>query len=149
MVNALLELVEFEWTIIARGRQTEAVVDEVLLPALVAVPHAVDLGNGGVAFINEEEKVAGEVVEKGGRGLAGETAAEVAGVVLDAVAVAHGLDHLEIEAGALVDALGLDHAAFGFKLGDPFIELFEDGVDGLSLALGLDYIVALGVDGQA
>jgi hypothetical protein len=45
----------------------------------------------------------------------------VAGVVLDAVAVAHGLDHLEIEAGALVDALGLDHAAFGLKLWDPLV----------------------------
>jgi hypothetical protein len=73
----------------------------------------------------------------------------VARVVLDAVAVAHGLDHLEIEAGALMDALGLDHAAFGFKLRDPLVELLDDGVDGAGLALGLDDVVALGIDGQA
>jgi hypothetical protein len=148
-VDAVFELFEFEGAIVARGRQAEAVVDEVLLAALVAVPHAVDLGNGGVALVDEEQEVAGEVVEEGGRGLAGQTAAEVARVVLDAVAVAHGLDHLEVEAGALIDALGLDHAAFGFKLGNPLVELFEDGVDGLGLALGLDDVVALGIDGQA
>ncbi len=64
----------------------------------------------------KSEEVAGEVVEQGGRGLAGEAAGEVARVVLDAVAVADGLDHLEVEAGALVDALRLDHAAFVFEL---------------------------------
>jgi hypothetical protein len=76
----------------------------------------VHLRNGGVALVDKEQKVAREVVEQRGRRLAGQAAGEVARVVLDAVAVAHGLDHLEIEAGALVNALRLDHAAFGFKL---------------------------------
>jgi hypothetical protein len=53
------------------GGETEAVVDEVLLAALVAEPHAVDLGDGGVAFVDEEQEVAGEVVEQGGRGSPG------------------------------------------------------------------------------
>ena len=52
-------------------------------------------------------------------GFAGEAAGEVAGVVFDAVAVADGLDHLEVEAGALVDALRFDEAAFLFELGFP------------------------------
>ena len=133
LVDAVLELLEFERAVVHGGGQAEAVVDEILLAAAVAVPHAVDLGDGGVALVDEEEEVAGEVVEQGGRRLAGQAAGEVARVVLDAVAVAHGLDHFEIEAGALVDALGLDHAAFGFELGDPLVELGEDGVDGRRL----------------
>ena len=131
LVDAGLELLELEGAVVHGGGQAEAVVDEVLLAAAVAVPHAVDLGNGGVGLVDEEEEVAGEVVEQRGRGLAGQAAGEVARVVLDAVAVAHGLDHFEVEAGALVDALGLDHAAFGFELGDPLVELVEDGVDGV------------------
>ena len=93
--------------------------------------------------------VAGEVVEEGGWGFAGEAAGEVAGVVFDAVAVAYGLDHLEVEAGALVDALGFDEAAFFFELGLPLEELGEDGFDGGVFALGLDDVVGLGVDGEA
>ena len=116
-----------------RRGQAEAVVDEILLAAAIAEPHAVDLRNGGVAFVDEEQEVAREVVEERGRRLAGQAAGEVARVVLDAVAVAHGLDHFEIEAGALMDALGLDHAAFGFELGDPLVELGNDGVDGLRI----------------
>ena len=73
----------------------------------------------------------------------------MAGVVFDAVAEADGLDHLEVEAGALVDALGLDEAAFLFELGFPVGELGEDVVDGLVFAVGRDDVVGLGVDGEA
>ena len=113
------------------------------------MPHAVELGDGDVGLVDEEEEVAGEVVEEGGWGLAGETAGEVAGVVLDAVAVAYGFDHLEVEAGALVDALGFDEAAFFFELGLPLEEFGEDGFGGGVFAFGLDYVVGLWVDGEA
>ncbi len=117
--TAGLELFEVERAVVEGGGQAEAVVDEVLLAAAVAVPHAVDLRNGDVGLVDEEQEVAREVVEQRGRRLAGQTAGEVARVVLDAVAVADGLDHFEIEAGALVDALRLDHAAFCFELRPP------------------------------
>ena len=149
LVDAVLELLELERAIVARRGQAETVVDEVLLAALVAVPHAVHLRNGGVALVDKEEEIAREIVEQRGRSLAGQAAREVARVVLDAVAVAHGLDHFEIEAGALVNALRLDHAALGFKLGNPFVQLGDDGVDGRGLALRLDHVMALGIDGQA
>ena len=128
LAGAGLELFEAEGAVVHGGGQAEAVVDEVLFAAAVAVPHAVELRDGDVGLVDEEEVVAGEVVEECGRGLAGETAGEVAGVVLDAVAVAYGLDHLEVETGALVDALGFDEAAFCFELGPPLDDLGEDGV---------------------
>ena len=107
-----------------------------------------ELRDGDVGLVDEEEVVLGEVVEERGRGLAGETTGEVAGVVFDAVAVAYGFDHLEVEAGALVDALGLDETALGFEVFFPPLHLFEDGGDGGGFALGLDDVVGLGVDGE-
>ena len=148
-MDAVLELVEFERAVVAGRGQAEAVVDEILFAALVAVPHAVNLRNGGVALVDKEQEVAREIVEQRGRSFAGQAAGEMARVVLDAVTVAHGLDHFQVVARALVDALRLDHAAFGFKLRNPLVELLDDGVYGFGLALRLDYIVALGVDRQA
>ena len=58
-------------------------------------------------------------------------------------------DHLEVETGALVDALGLDEPAFVLELGFPVGELGDDGVDGAGLAVGRNDVVRLGVDGQA
>jgi hypothetical protein len=101
----------------------------------VAVPHAVELRDGDVGLVDEEEVVAGEVVEQGGRGFAGEAAGEVAGVVLDAVAVADGLDHFEVEAGALVDALRLDKAAL-FRALSPTTRARRGWIDGGFLRSG-------------
>ena len=113
------------------------------------MPHAVELRDGDVGLVDEDEEVAGEVVEQRGRGLAGHAAGEVARVVFDAVAVADGLDHLQVEAGALVYALRLDDPAFFFELGFPVGELGEDVVDGGVLAVGRDDVVGFGIDGEA
>jgi hypothetical protein len=42
-------------------------------------------------------------------------ARQVAGVVLDALAEAQLVEHFEVEAGALLDALRLDQLAFSWK----------------------------------
>ena len=149
LAGAGFELFEAEGAVVHGAGEAEAVVDEVLFAAAVAVPHAVELRDGDVGLVDEEEVVLGEVVEECGWGFAGETAGEVAGVVFDAVAVAYGLDHLEVEAGALVDALGFDEAALGFEFFFPPLHLFEDGGDGGGFALGLDDVVGLWVDGEA
>ena len=119
-----------------------------MLAAAVAVPHAVELRDGDVRLVEEDEEVAGEVVEERGWGFAGEASAEVARVVFDAVAEADGLNHLEVVPRPLMNALRLDQAAFFFELGFPFDELVDDGVDGGHLAFGLNDVVGLGVDGQ-
>ena len=84
-----------------------------------------------------------------GGGFAGKAAGEVARVVLDAVAVAHGLDHFEVEAGALVHALGLDHAAFGLEIATHSLSSATMESMACGLALGLHDIVALRIDRQA
>ena len=62
-------------------------------------------------LVDEQQEVLGEIIQQGRRRLARRPAGEVPGVVLDAVAVAHLLDHLQVEAGALLQALGLQEFA--------------------------------------
>src|SRR5580704_2811109 len=107
------------------------------------------LRNRLVRFVHEEQVVARHVVQQRRRRLARQAAGEVPRVVLDAVAVTHLLDHLEIETRTLMHSLRLDDAALLFELALPPGQLFEDRRDGCALALRLHHIVRLGVDGQA
>ncbi len=50
-----------------------------------------------MTFVDEEESVAREVIEKGRRRLADRAAVEKTGVVFDPLAVAHLLDHFDVE----------------------------------------------------
>ena len=113
------------------------------------MPHAVQLRDGDVRLVDEEEEVLGEVVEQRWRRFAGKTAGEVARVVLDAVAVTDGLDHLEVETGSLVNALRLDETALRLELLFPPFHLGDDGFGCGLLALGLNDIMRLRVDGKA
>ena len=111
--------------------------------------HAAHLGDGLVALVAHQQEVVGEVVEEGRRRLPRGAAGEVARVVLDAVAVADLLQHLEVEAGALLQALALQQLALGLQHGEALGELGPDPLDGrLQPVLGGD-VVGLGVDGDA
>ena len=101
---------EFERSVVAGGRQAEAVVHEVLLARCVAFVHAADLGDGNVAFVDEHDGVVGQVVHQRGRRFAFFFTGEVAGIVFDAFAEAHFVEHFEVEAGALFNALLFDRA---------------------------------------
>ena len=78
LTGARFEFFEAKGTIVHCRWEAEAVVDKVLFAAAVAVPHAVELGDGDVGLVDEEEVVAGEVVEERGWRLAGEASGEVA-----------------------------------------------------------------------
>jgi len=64
------------------------------------------------------------------------------------MAVAHGLDHFQVEAGALMDTLRLDQPPLGLQLLFPHGKFVEDGGDGGLLALRLDHVMGLGIDRQ-
>ena len=69
-----------------------------------------------MALVDEDEGVVGEIFEQGRRRLAGLAAGEVARIVLDAGAGAGGFHHLEVEQGALLEALGFEEAAGAVEL---------------------------------
>src|SRR5208283_2607859 len=102
---------EGQRAIIQRAGQPKAVLDEVLLARAVAMPHTVYLRDRLVRLVNEQHVIAGDVVKQRRRGLARQSSGEMARIVLDAVAIAHFLNHLEVEARPLMNALRLDHSS--------------------------------------
>ena len=88
LVDPLEHLFEAQRAVVACARQAEAVVDEHVLAAAVALELAVQLRHGDVALVDHQQEVVGEVVEQRERRLAEVAAVDVHRVVLDAVAVA-------------------------------------------------------------
>ena len=109
-----------------RERQPEAVRDERLLARAVALVHAADLRHRLVRLVDHHEEVAREVVEQRERRLPGRAAVEHARVVLDAVAVAELLHHLEVVLGALAQAVRLEQLALLLEHRDVPLELLAD-----------------------
>ena len=139
-------LLEAERAVVHAGGQAEAVFGERGLAPVVAAEHAADLRHGDVAFVDEHQRVVGQVFEQGRRRLAGLASREIARVVLDAGAGAGRLHHLHVEHGALLQALRLQQAAGVVQLLQALLELGLDGLDGLlQRRLGRD-VVRVGVD---
>src|SRR5690606_2270805 len=102
---------EAQRPVVHAGRQAEAVFGERRLAAEVAAIHAADLRDGDVRLVDEDEGVVGDVFEERRRRLARRAAGQVARIVLDAGAGAGRLQHLEVEAGALLQPLRLEQPA--------------------------------------
>ena len=65
-----LELFELERTIVQRGRQPKAIVDQIFLARTVAFIHAADLGHGNVRFVDDHQRVLGQIIDQRGRWVA-------------------------------------------------------------------------------
>ena len=141
-----LPLLELHGAVVQRRGEPEAVLHQGLLAGAVALVHAPHLGNADVALVDEEQGVVGQVVEEGGRRLAGVAPGEVAGVVLDAVAVAQLQHHLDVVEGALLQALGLHQAVMLAQPLEALDQLRLDGIDGAEDGLPGRDVVGLGVD---
>ena len=148
LVDAALELLEFQGAVIKGTGQAEAVLHQALLPGPVAVVHGPDLGQRHMALVHEEQKVVGEEVQQRHRRRSHRPVGDDPGVVLDAGAVAQLRHHLHIVFRPLADALGLHELLLFREVGHPFLQLFADLPDGpVHLVLGGN-IVAGGVDGD-
>ena len=122
-------------------RQAEAVLDEHVLAAAVAHVLAVQLRDGDVALVDDEQEVLREVVEQGERRLAVDAAVDVHRVVLDAVAVPDLLDHLEVVLRAHAQPLRLEQLALLLEPGEPLLQLGLDADHGLAHALVAGHVV--------
>ena len=100
--------------------------------AVVAFVHAADLRDRDVAFVGEDDRVIRDEFKQRGRGFAGLAPGEVARVVFDAVAVSGGLEHFEVEVGALLKALGFQQLAFVHQLAQAVLQFLFDADDGLA-----------------
>ena len=141
-----IPFLELERAVVHAGRQAEPVFGQRELAAVVAFVHSADLRHRDMAFIGKDDGVVGDEFKKGGRRFAGGAARQVAGIVLDAVADAGRLQHLQIEVGALFEPLCFQQFAFTHQLIEPAAQLFLDADDRL-LHRGLRrHVVAVGID---
>ena len=81
-------LLEVQRPVVERRRQAEPVGHQHFLARSIAEVHAADLRHGLVALVDDDQRIAGQVVEQRRRRLARRAAGQVPRVVLDAVAVA-------------------------------------------------------------
>ncbi len=137
---------ELQRPVVHAGRQAEAVLGQGELAPVVAAVHAADLRHRDVAFVGEDDGIVGDEFEQRRRRLAGGAAGEVARIVLDPVADAGGLQHLQIEVGALFQPLRLQQLALADELVEPHLQLGLDALDRLLHRRARGDVVAVGVD---
>src|SRR5690606_41170922 len=107
LAHLALELLELQRPVVQRRRQPEPVLDERLLARAVAAVHTAQLSDRDVALVDEHQRVGRQVVDERRRRIAWSRARKVARVVLDALAEAQFLQHLHVEARALLEPLRL------------------------------------------
>ena len=135
LARLLPELLPLERPVVGGRRQPEAVLDQHLLPTLIAVVHRLQLAAGDVGFVDHQQPVVGEVVDQAFRRCAGGTASQMAGVVLHAVAVAHLLQHLQVVGGALLQPLGLQQPALAIEQIEALAQFGADRLDRIGQTL--------------
>ncbi len=115
--NTLLKLVKAQWAVIQRARQAKPVLYQRYLAATVALMHAAYLRDGNVTLIDDRQKaLAAKIIQQCVRRLTGAAAVQMHRVVLDAGTKAHGLEHLDVKARTLLQALSLKQLAVIPKL---------------------------------
>src|SRR5690606_22904995 len=142
--RALPELADLERPVVERAREPEAVLDQRLFARAIAAVHRAELRHGDVRLVEDEEVVLREVVDEHRRRVARLPLAEVPRVVLDAVAEAHLLEHLEVVHRALLEPLRLEDAALAAELLEPIGELLADRDDRALADLGRRDVVRAG-----
>ena len=137
---------KFHGSIIQRRWQAEPVLNEGFLPGPVALVHGTDLGNGHVGLVHHQQGVGWQVIKQCRRRLTGAATGEIAGVVLDAVAVAQLQHHFDVIPGALFQALGLHQAVVVPQLLQPLIQLHLDMLNRIQHRLPGRHIVGFRID---
>ncbi len=79
-----------------------------------------------MAFVHEQEKIVREIVEQGGRRFSHRAAGDGRGIILNAGAVPHFLEHLEIVFGTGLEAFRLEHLALDAEAFKLLVELLPD-----------------------
>ena len=79
-----------------------------------------------MALINNQQPVVGEIIDQAFRRGARFTSGQMTGIVLNAIAIAHLLQHLQVVGGALLQSLSFQQLAFGLQELQSVFELMAD-----------------------
>ena len=141
--------VEAHRPVVQRRGQAETVLHQGFLARTVALVHGADLRNADVGLVDHQQRVGRQVVVEGRRRLPGSASREVARVVFDTVAVTQFEDHFQVEAGALLQALGFHQLVVVAQVAQAFLELLLDPVDGAEQGFPRCHVVAFRIEGKA
>ena len=141
-----IPFLELEGPVVHAGRQAEAELGQRELAPEVAAIHAADLRHADVAFVGKDDGVVGDELEQRRRRLARRTPGQVAAVVLDAVADARGLEHLDVEVRPLFQPLGFQQLALVGQLLQSRLKFGPYPLDRLLQCRPRRDVVAVGVD---
>ena len=84
LIDAFDKFFKFQRPVVQGRRQAETVFDEVFFARPVAGIHGSQLGQRNVRFVDEDEEIIGEIIEKRIRRLTGLAAGQMARIVFDA-----------------------------------------------------------------
>ena len=129
-------------------RQPEAVFHQGFLPGAVALIHGADLRNGYVGLVHHQQGIGWQVIEQGGRRLARGTARQIAGVVLDTVAVTQLHHHFHVVAGTLFQPLGFHQPVVVPKLLQAHFQLRSNILHRIQHLLPGRHVVGFRVNGH-
>ena len=121
-----VKLIEIQRAVVVGRGQAEAVVDQALLARMVARVHRAHLRQRDVRFIDEQQKILGEVIQQRAGLAAGRAARHDARIILDALAHADLAEHLDVVARALLDALRLKQLSVFLKITDAVLHFRLD-----------------------
>ena len=124
------ELGDPERPVIERRGKPEPVVHEGLLAGAVPLVHPAELRHRLVRLVDDAEVVVGEVVEQARGTLPHLATGEVAGIVLDPGAAPDLEHHVDVEAGARLEALRLEQLVLRPQLREALPQLLADRGDG-------------------
>ena len=99
-----------------------------------------------MAFVDEHQRVVGDVFKQSRRRFAGLAAGEIARIIFDAGAGASRFHHFQVVEGALLEPLGFEEPAGGVELIEPVFQLELDTGDRLQQSRARRHIVRVGVD---
>ena len=116
------------------------------LAPIVALVHAPDLRHRHVGFIGKNNGMVGDEFKKRGWRLARRAARQIARIILDPGAAARGLEHFQIEIGALLQPLGFEQFALFDQLVQPLLQLDLDALDGLLHGRARGDVMRIGID---
>ena len=63
--DVLVELGKAQWPVVIGTGQPEAIVDQGLFPGVIPCLHGTHLGQGHMAFVHDQQKILGEVIQQG------------------------------------------------------------------------------------
>ena len=129
LIDRLLELVEFQRAVVECGGQSKPVLDQVALSGAIPAIHRADLRNCRMGLVDEDKPLLREVVQQTRRRVSRRATGQMPRVVLDAVAVAHRDEHLEVEVAALLEPLRLEQTHITAQLVQTIAQLLADRLD--------------------